>query len=236
MLLESIATRRPHNTGWPDGGRVAALLFLADVVIGHLRDVLGQRPGGDVGEAGLFEHRPHAGPQRPPDVGQRRGRTGIRQIAEPDVAHAGQRAVDAAERVGDADVGGGAGQRISAVAAAVAANQAVGAQTGKDVDEKLRRDALGLGQVVGLDQNTFVDGDELHHGPDGILRLGRHPHGGQVSRGCQSGMSLAPGTTTAKRSAIAARLAACIASADTASSPKPGKARVAVAEATTVGE
>ena len=47
---------------------------------------------------------------------------------------------------------------------------------------------------------------------------------------------MAPGTTTANRSASAARLAACIASADTEESPKPGSARVAVAEATTVGE
>ena len=48
-------------------------------------------------------------------------------------------------------------------------------------------------------------------------------------------MSLAPGTTTANRSAIAARLAACIASAGTVASPNPGNARVAVAAATTVG-
>jgi hypothetical protein len=47
-------------------------------------------------------------------------------------------------------------------------------------------------------------------------------------------MSLAPATTTANRSDIAARLAACIAYA--VESPNPGSARVAVAEATTVGE
>ena len=58
----------------------------------------------------------------------------------------------------------------------MAADQPVGAQVGEDVDEKLRRDALRLGQVVGLDQHAVIDRGELHHGPDGVLRLRRHPH------------------------------------------------------------
>ena len=51
----------------------------------------------------------------------------------------------------------------------------------------------------------------------------------------QSGMAAPPATTTANRSAMPARLADCIATADTDSPSGPGSERVAVAAATTVG-
>ena len=54
--------------------------------------------------------------------------------------------------------------RAAQTAVAVAAHQPVGAQIGQNVDEKLRRDALGLRQVVGLERGTCVDGGEPHHG------------------------------------------------------------------------
>ena len=80
------------------------------------------------------------------------------------------------EHVGDADLGRGPGELVAAVAATVAADQPIGAQIRQDVDEKLRRNALRLGQVVGLDHRAFVGGGQLDHRPDGVLRLGRHPH------------------------------------------------------------
>ena len=135
-----------------------------------------QRPGGHVGQAGFLQHRTHARPQRPPDIGQRGGRAGIGQITEPDIAHAGQRAVDAAQHVGDADLGGRPGQLVAALTAAAAVDQSIGTQIGQDVDQKLRRDALRLGQVVGLDQRALVGRGQLDHRPDRVLRLGRHPH------------------------------------------------------------
>ncbi|MGY4649346.1 hypothetical protein ACVWWN_003142 [Mycobacterium sp. URHB0021] len=51
----------------------------------------------------------------------------------------------------------------------------------------------------------------------------------------QSGIAAPSGTTTANRSATAARLAVCMAAAGTAVPSTPGSARVAVAAATTVG-
>jgi hypothetical protein len=59
----------------------------------------------------------------------------------------------------------------------VAANQSVGTQGGQDVDQELRWYALRLGQVIGFDEDAFGDRRQLHHGPDGVLRLGGHPHG-----------------------------------------------------------
>ena len=138
--------------------------------------MLGQGACGDLGEAGLFEHRSHAGAQCPPHIGQRRRRSGVRQVAETDVAHAGQRAVDASQHVGDADLGRGPGQRVSAVAATVATDQTVGTQVGEDVDEELRRNALRLGQIVGFDDGALLGGGELNHRADGVLSFGRHAH------------------------------------------------------------
>src|SRR5271168_3340222 len=74
--------------------------LLVAVVVGQPTDVVGQGSGRDVSQAGLLQHRAHTGPQRPPDVGQRRGRSGVGQIAQADVADAGQRTVDAAQYVG----------------------------------------------------------------------------------------------------------------------------------------
>ena len=63
-----------------------------------------------------------------------------------------------------------------AVAAAMAADQSVGAQVGQDVHQELGGDALGLGQVLGLDQDTGRHRGQLGHGTDGVLRFRRHPH------------------------------------------------------------
>ena len=177
--------------------RVAARVFLTAVGIGQLANVFGQHTGGDVGQAGLFEHRSHAGAQRAPHVGQRRGRTGVRQVAEPDVADAGERTVDAAQHVGDADVGGGPGQLVSAFAATTAAHQPVVAQHGEDVDEELRRDALGRGQIVGLDYRTFVGGRQLDHRADSVLSFGRHAHCGDSAIRLQGASATAASTASA---------------------------------------
>ena len=155
---------------------VAALFFLTHVVTGKRPDVSGQVAGRDVGEARLLQHRSHARPQRAPHVGQTGGGPGVGQIAETDVAHAGQRPVDAAQDIGDADFGGGPGQFITAVAAAVAADQSIGSQGGQDVDQELRGNALRLRKIVGLDQRARLERRQLDHGPNGVLRLGRHPH------------------------------------------------------------
>jgi hypothetical protein len=92
-------------------------------------------------------------------------------------ADAGQRAVDAAQDVGDADLVSGPRQFVAAFAAAMASHQAIGAQVGEDVDEKLRRYALRLGQFLGRHERAAGDRGELDHRPDRVLRLGRHPHG-----------------------------------------------------------
>ncbi len=82
------------------------------------------------------------------------------QIPQPDVADlAGP--VDTAQDVGDADRLGRTGQFVAAVPAAVASHQSVGAQIGKDIDEELRGNALGGGEVVGLDYYARLDRSQL---------------------------------------------------------------------------
>ena len=83
------------------------------------------------------------------------------------------------------------------------------------VDGPQRRTGGRRGRATGEHQR---DG---HHRADGM-------------RDHQSGSVAASGTTTANRSAIAARLADCMAAAAT-SAPSAGNGRVAVAAATTVG-
>ena len=155
---------------------MSAVRLLTAVVVGERRDMRRKVAARHVGQAGLLEHRSHTCPQRPPYVRQRGRRPRIGQVAEADVAHAGQRPVDASQHVGDADLGGRPGQLIAALAAAAAAYQSVGSQIRQDVDEELRWNGLRLGQVVGLDHRALIGGGQLDHCPDGVLRLGRHPH------------------------------------------------------------
>lgn len=63
--------------------RAVPLALLFPIVVGQLRHMLGQAAGRDVGQGGLFQHGPHAGAQRPPDVGERGGRSRIRQVPSP---------------------------------------------------------------------------------------------------------------------------------------------------------
>ncbi|ETW25327.1 hypothetical protein MGAST_03320 [Mycobacterium gastri 'Wayne'] len=57
----------------------------------------------------------------------------------------------------------------------MAAHQAVGAQVGQDVDEKLRGYALSLAQIVGLDQAAGGSGSEMNRigSTSGSILVGR---------------------------------------------------------------
>ena len=122
----------------------ATPVFLGEVVPRHPVDVGGQR---------AWPRRPASSPPAPSAcwrAAHARRRSAppsarIRQVAQSDVTDARQRSVDTAQHVGDADVGGRPGEFVAAVTPAVAAHQPIGPQVGKNVDEELRRNALGLG-------------------------------------------------------------------------------------------
>ncbi len=145
--------------------------LLRAIVVGELGDVLGQRATGNVSQRGLLQHRPHTGAQRAPNVGQRGSGARVGQVAKSDIADTSQRSVDAAQYVGDADLGARTRQFITTLATAVASHQAVGAQVGQDIDEKLRWYALGRSQIVGLDHGATGGRGELDHRPHRVLRL-----------------------------------------------------------------
>lgn len=105
------------------------------------------------------------------NVGQRGSGARVGQVAKSDIADTSQRSVDAAQYVGDADLGARTRQFITTLATAVASHQAVGAQVGQDIDEKLRWYALGRSQIVGLDHGATGGRGELDHRPHRVLRL-----------------------------------------------------------------
>ena len=181
---------RPADREAPLADRVPALLLLADVVAGQLRDVVGQRTRATSArlvssstDRMLARNARHTSVSAA--VGPEYGRS-------PSPMSRTLASGPSMQRNTSATLISAAGRASSsAVAAPVAADQPVGAQLGQDVDQKLGRDALGFRQVVGLDQDVGVHGRELHHRPNGVLRLGRHPHVGHISGHAADGSDLA---------------------------------------------
>ena len=109
--------------------------------------------------------------QGEPHVSQRLGGTVVVDGLGSFTPDGGQRAVDGAQDVGEGDGGGGAGQPVAALGAALALHQAALTEQQQDVLQEAGRDVLGGGQ--------FTDGagapaclGQLGKGPDGVLAPG----------------------------------------------------------------
>ena len=136
------------------------------------QDVRRQLVGDDVGQRHALEHGADIGAERDPDLRERLRRSGVDELVRALAAHAGQRAVNGADHVGDGDLTGKAAQPVSAVVPAPALHQALLPEVGEDVLEERHRDALGLRDELALDRCSLVARGELDEGADGVVGLG----------------------------------------------------------------
>ncbi|GLZ78985.1 hypothetical protein Afil01_37920 [Actinorhabdospora filicis] len=77
----------------------------------------------------------------------------------PVAAHAEQRAVDDADDLGEADLGGGTRELVPAVGPAAAGDDAAPAQLEQDALQELGGDLLGGGDPLGADRVGSGDGE-----------------------------------------------------------------------------
>src|SRR5436305_8030254 len=136
-----------------------------------------EHAGDDVGEGDVFEHVADAGPQRHPHLAQRGGAAGELERVGAGAGDVGEWAVDGADDVGDGDGVGWPGEPETALGAATAVDDAGVAQLVEDAEEEPRRDALRVGDRVGLDQmSVLACCGHLDDSADRVVGLGGDAH------------------------------------------------------------
>ena len=115
-------------------------------------------------------------PDGDPDLDERLGRAAVVELVGPDVTDLGERPLDGADDVRQADLGRGASQPEAALVAALAGDDAGPLQLEQDVEQELPGDVLGGRQRLRLHRPGVLERGELDDGPDGVVGLGRDPH------------------------------------------------------------
>src|SRR3954469_21958399 len=106
----------------------------------------------DVRECRLLEHAADLRAQLEPDVPQPLGRALVLELVRSHPAHGGDRSLELADDLGDRDLLRGARELVATLGAALARNEPTTAELRKDALEKLRRDVLSRGELLGRRQ------------------------------------------------------------------------------------
>ena len=99
----------------------------------------------------------------------------------PRAAHGRDRPLDGADHVGDGHLGRRLREPVAALGAALARDDPAPAQLEQDVLEEVERDLLGRGEPLALERARSIGIElscgELGGGAQGVVHLGRDPHG-----------------------------------------------------------